>query len=101
MSGRTSVRYLPVAREVLARVGDTLLDAALDNGIEIQHECGGNCACTTCHVFVEHPRGALSGMEEVEVDRISTAEGRCANSRLACQAIILGDGVVVTIVVSD
>ncbi|MBM4112369.1 MAG: 2Fe-2S iron-sulfur cluster binding domain-containing protein, partial [Phycisphaerae bacterium] len=39
--------------------GESLLEIALDNGINIEHACGGVCACSTCHVYVE------SGMKEI------------------------------------
>ncbi len=92
------VRYLPMDIEIDAQIGDTLLDAALEHGLKIQHECGGNCACTTCQVRVECGSDHLSKMEEVEQDRLSTAEGWASNSRLACQAILLGGDAVVTVV---
>ena len=83
---------------VEGRSGDTILDAALDNGVEIPHECGGNCACTTCHVHVLHGLETLSAMEDVEVDRLSTADGLLPNSRLGCQAILQDADVTVEIV---
>jgi 2Fe-2S ferredoxin len=97
-AGCVRVRYLPSEVEIEACVGDTLLDAALEHNLNIQHECGGNCACTTCQVYVESGRDHLSPIEEVEQDRLSTAEGRTPYSRLACQAILLGGDVTVTIV---
>jgi 2Fe-2S ferredoxin len=92
------VLYLPSGVQIEARAGDTLLDAALDNGLNIQHECGGNCACTTCQVKVDSGGDNLSRIEEVEQDRLSTAEGRSAYSRLACQAILMGGEITVTVV---
>lgn len=92
------VTFLPAGRTVEAKPGDTLLDAALDNSLDLPHECGGNCACTTCHVIVLEGAEALSPMEEVEQERISTADGLCADSRLGCQAILLGEDVTVLVV---
>ena len=86
-----SVTFLPMNVTVRARVGDTLLDAALDNGVPLPHECGGNCACTTCHLYVLAGAEALSPMEEVEIDRISTADDRTPRSRLGCQALLQCD----------
>lgn len=93
--------FLPDNRVVQARSGDTILDAALDNGIALPHECGGNCACTTCHVIVMAGHAALSVPEEVETDRISSAEGLTISSRLGCQAILRGGDVIVSIVESE
>jgi len=96
-----NLTFLPRDVTVQVRRGDTILDAALDNGIDLPHECGGNCACTTCHVLVEAGLECLSPMEEVERERLMTAEGWTAYSRLACQAIVLGDDLTVRIVETD
>ena len=90
--------FLPEGTQLEAQSGDTLLDVALDNGLEMPHECGGNCACTTCHIYVLEGFENLSPMEEVEVDRLSSAEGKQANSRLGCQAILRSGDVVVELV---
>lgn len=90
-----NLTFLPQHCTVSAHEGDTLLDAALQHGIPLEHECGGNCACTTCHVIVLEGCENLSLMEEVEADRLSTAEGLIPASRLACQAILRGGDVTV------
>ncbi len=91
------VTFLPEGVTVQAQQGDTILDAALHNGVELAHECGGNCACTTCHVLVLAGSENLSPMEEAEEDRLRTAEGRMPNSRLGCQALLRGGEVTVFI----
>jgi ferredoxin, 2Fe-2S len=81
-------------REVAARVGQTVMEVAVANGIgEILGECGGSAVCGTCHVFVAvadlaslPPRLAL---EHELLD--STAVTRRPNSRLGCQIVILRD----------
>ena len=92
-----SVTFLPQNVTVKASVGDTILDAALDGGIDIPNECGGNCACTTCHVIVEEGQESVTAMEGVERDRLATATGWTPASRLACQAILAGSGLTVRI----
>ena len=72
----------------------SLLDIALANGIELEHNCGGSCACTTCHVIVKEGEENLSEMAEDEEDRLDTAEGLTIHSRLGCQAVVRGDVVV-------
>jgi ferredoxin, 2Fe-2S len=72
----------------------SLLDIALANGIELEHNCGGSCACTTCHVIVKEGEENLSEMAEDEEDRLDTAEGLTIRSRLGCQAVVRGDVVV-------
>jgi len=72
----------------------SLLDVALAHGIELEHNCGGSCACTTCHVVVKEGEANLSTMEEDEEDRLDTATGLTIHSRLGCQAVVQGDVVV-------
>lgn len=76
----------------------SLLDVALNFGIELEHACGGNCACTTCHVIVRQGEQNLSPMEDQEADRLELAPGLTLHSRLACQAVVLGD---VTVEIPD
>lgn len=73
------------------RPGITILDAALDNGIALNHNCGGNCACSTCHVIIEEGMENLSEMRDDEEDMLDTASGLTLESRLACQAQVTGD----------
>ena len=79
---------LPWARHGLP---GSLLDIALNFGIAVEHACGGNCACTTCHVIVKSGAGNLSGMDDQEADRLDTAWDVGPDSRLACQAVVTGD----------
>ncbi|MEN6537101.1 MAG: 2Fe-2S iron-sulfur cluster-binding protein [Bryobacteraceae bacterium] len=69
----------------------SLLDIALNVDVPIEHACGGNCACTTCHVVVLEGEGNLSPMEDDEADRLEMAAGVTLHSRLACQAVVRGD----------
>ena len=82
---------------VIARTGDTVLDAALDHGIHLEHECGGNCTCTTCHVYAVQGGEGLSPMEEPEAYRLQFASNRRPDSRLACQALIMRGPITVAI----
>ena len=79
----------------LASKGEDLLDVALDNGINIEHACGGVCACSTCHVYINQGEDSLSEAEDDELDRVEEAPGLQVNSRLSCQAKITGDGPIV------
>ena len=72
----------------------SLLDIALAHGIPLEHNCGGSCACTTCHVVVREGEDALSPMQQDEEDRLDTAQGLTLRSRLGCQAVVQGDVVV-------
>ncbi len=73
----------------------SILDVALNNGVRLDHACGGNCACTTCHVWVKEGAGNLSDMEDDEADRLDMAADLQLNSRLGCQAVITKPGKVV------
>src|SRR5207247_9983516 len=64
----------------------SLLDIALAHDVALEHNCGGSCACTTCHVIVREGEENLSAMEQDEEDRLDTAEGLTLHSRLGCQA---------------
>lgn len=94
-SSPVRLTFLPDGFTVAASPGDTILDAALEHGVGLEHECGGNCACTTCHLYVLEGFDHLSSPEEVEIDRLSTDERLQSNSRLGCQAILQGGDVIV------
>ncbi len=81
--------------EVLASKGEHLLQVAMEHGINIEHACGGVCACSTCHVYVEQGMGSLSESSEAEDDRVEEAPGLQRNSRLSCQCEVRGDGPIV------
>ncbi len=72
----------------------SLLDVALNHGVGLEHTCGGNCACTTCHVVVRLGDQNLSPMDDDEADRLDMAADLTLHSRLACQSVVLGDVVV-------
>lgn len=75
--------------------GTTILDAALDNDIPLEHACGGFCACTTCHIKVLNGIENLSSMEEMEEERLVSTDGYDpSKSRLGCQSQVNGDIVI-------
>jgi ferredoxin, 2Fe-2S len=69
----------------------SVLDILLAHSVHLEHACGGNCACTTCHVIVKSGEGHLSEAEENELDLLDKAPGLTATSRLGCQAVIRGE----------
>jgi 2Fe-2S ferredoxin len=75
-----------------AATGHNLLELALGCDINIEHACGGVCACSTCHIYVEEGASLLSEATEAEEDRVEEAPGLQRNSRLACQCEILKPG---------
>lgn len=71
---------------------ESVLDVCLHFGIQLEHACGGSCACTTCHVIVkDNTDDNLSEIEDDEVDRLEMAPGLTLHSRLGCQAVVTGD----------
>jgi 2Fe-2S ferredoxin len=88
------VTFLPLNKTVEARAGRSLLDIALDNGIELEHNCGGNCACSTCHVIIVRGKEFLTPKSLDEEDQLEDADGLTVSSRLGCQAKVHGDVVV-------
>jgi ferredoxin len=81
-------------REVRAAKGQNLLEVALGNGINVEHACGGVCACSTCHIYVEGGADCLSEPTEAEEDRVEEAPGLQRNSRLSCQCEIIKEGTI-------
>lgn len=88
----TQVTFLPENVSFPAKVGQSILNVALDNGIALDHACGGFCACSTCHVIVKKGMQLLTEMEDNEADQLEEAPGLTLSSRLSCQATIVEEG---------
>ena len=72
--------------EVLAREGDSLLDVAQYNGIDLEGACESSLACSTCHVILEEKvYDSLEEPGEEEEDLLDLAYGLTLTSRLGCQ----------------
>lgn len=65
----------------------SLLDIATEAGVEINHSCGGVCACSTCHVYVQEGLDTCSTATEDEEDELDKAPGVTTESRLSCQCV--------------
>ncbi len=65
----------------------SILSLALAHGVEIDHACGGVCACATCHVIVHAGLGSCNPPSEDEEDQLDEAAGVTPRSRLACQCV--------------
>jgi len=71
----------------------SILEVALKNDIELHHNCGGVCACSTCHLYVESGETLIEELSDREEDFIDRAINPRLNSRLGCQCVLLeGDG---------
>ena len=87
----------PDGAVIEAPQGQSLCDALLQNEIEIEHACEKSCACTTCHVVVREGYESLEPPEEREEDLLDRAWGLEPASRLACQAKVGGEDLVIEI----
>ena len=65
----------------------SLLQLALNNDIDLDHSCGGVCACSTCHVIVRSGFESCNVATEDEEDMLDLAPGLQPQSRLACQCV--------------
>lgn len=73
--------------------GDSLLEILLDKDIDLHHNCGGVCACSTCHLYIDKGMDHLEELSEKEEDFIDRAISPRLNSRLGCQCVLQdGDG---------
>ena len=77
----------------------SILDILLGRGIHLEHACGGNCACTTCHVIVKQGFDRLGEASEQEEDLLDRAPGLTPTSRLGCQAVVEDAGAEIVVFV--
>ena len=87
----------PDGAVIEAESGTSICDAALANGIDIEHACEKSCACTTCHIYVREGSDSLQEAEEEEDDLLDKAWGLEPDSRLSCQAVVNDSDLVIEI----
>jgi 2Fe-2S ferredoxin len=87
----------PEGAVIEASPGTSLCDAALTNGIQLEHACEKSCACTTCHVYIREGGESLNESSEDEDDLLDKAWGLEPDSRLSCQALVGDTDLVVEI----
>jgi 2Fe-2S ferredoxin len=96
----TFIDHKGTHRTVEAVPDKSVMEAAVDNSIPgIDADCGGACACATCHVHVDPAFMGLVGQPgEIEESMLAFADGRVPNSRLSCQIKVSAalEGLVVT-----
>ena len=68
-------------------IGETILHAAMEQGLHLDHACGGVCACSTCHILVLEGLDTCNEATDDELDQLEEAPGVKLNSRLACQCV--------------
>ena len=87
----------PEGAVIEAEPGTTICNAALENGISIEHACEKSCACTTCHVILREGFDSLEEATETEEDLLDKAWGVEPESRLSCQAKVADQDLVIEI----
>jgi 2Fe-2S ferredoxin len=68
--------------------GQSILEVALENNIELHHNCGMVCACSTCHIYLERGEEFVAELTDKEEDFIDRARNPKINSRLGCQCVL-------------
>lgn len=79
----------------------SILEVTEEHDVHLNHNCGGVCACSTCHVYIEKGDEFLEEISDKEEDFIDRAFNPRLESRLACQCIILEDDADVTVTIPD
>lgn len=92
-----TITYLPENKTIQVDPADlptsgtgwvgSILDIALASGIDIDHACGGVCACSTCHIIVKEGLESCNSSTDDEEDQLEKAPGLTPQSRLACQCV--------------
>jgi len=80
---------------------ESILEITEDNDIHLNHNCGGVCACSTCHVYIEKGEEFLEEISDKEEDFIDRAINPRIESRLGCQCIILDNNAEITVTIPD
>lgn len=65
----------------------SILEIAMAHGVELDHACGGVCACSTCHVIVREGAESCNEASDDEEDQLEEAYGLTSRSRLGCQCV--------------
>ena len=93
MAKITYIAHDGTERTIEARNGMSVMEVAVNNSIPgIDADCGGACACATCHVFVDAPWGAKTGSRTQQEDEmLNFAAELKDSSRLACQITVTDD----------
>ena len=81
--------------------GMSLLEIALENNIELHHNCGMVCACSTCHLYLEKGSEFVPELSDKEEDFIDRARNPKLNSRLGCQCVLAEGGGLIEVTLPD
>lgn len=90
-----TVRLEPIDQESSVETNGNLLSVLLHQELSVLKECGGRGMCATCHIYVNDGMDDLTPISRREQRTLAIITSCKANSRLACQARVMGNGVVV------
>lgn len=79
----------------------SILELTEEYDVHLNHNCGGVCACSTCHLYVEKGEDFLEEISDKEEDFIDRAINPRLESRLGCQCIILEEDAKVVVTIPD
>ncbi len=91
------VKLESIDQETAVKTNDNVLSALLDNELNVLQECEGRGMCSTCHVYIKSGMESLSPLNRREKRTLEVITTARPNSRLACQARVIGNGVVVEV----
>jgi 2Fe-2S ferredoxin len=84
-----------------AQPGDSILEVALENNIELHHNCGMVCACSTCHIYLEDGEEHVPEISDKEEDFIDRARNPKLQSRLGCQCVLAEGSGTINVTIPD
>ncbi|MBF2055880.1 MAG: 2Fe-2S iron-sulfur cluster binding domain-containing protein [Cyanobacterium sp. T60_A2020_053] len=90
-----TIKLDPLGMETAIKTNDNLLSGLLKNDLNVLQECGGRGMCSTCHVYIKEGMESLSPLNRREKRTLEVITTCKMNSRLACQARVIGEGVVI------
>lgn len=91
------IKLDPIGTQTAIKTNDNLLSGLLKNELNVLQECGARGMCSTCHVYIKEGMESLSPLNRREKRTLEVITTCKMNSRLACQARVLGEGVIVEV----
>jgi ferredoxin, 2Fe-2S len=88
-------------KTVQAEEGFSILEIAEENDVHLNHNCGGVCACSTCHVYIQNGEDYLEEISEKEENFIDRAINPRIESRLGCQCVLLDNDAEIEVLIPD
>jgi ferredoxin, 2Fe-2S len=79
----------------------SILELTEDHDVHLNHNCGGVCACSTCHIYVMKGGEHLEEISDKEEDFIDRATNPTLESRLACQCVILSNDAYIEVTIPN